>query len=49
MFTATLYLWQLKWESEVRKAEAEDRKPPKFHEVVRPSIIDDNPDLIHNN
>lgn len=48
MFTAELYLWQLKWEREVRKAEKEGRKPPKFHEVERPSIIDDRPDLIHN-
>ena len=30
MFTATLYLWQLKWESEVRKAEAEDPKTSKI-------------------
>lgn len=49
MFTAELYLWQLKWEREVRKAETEGRKPPEFHEVVRPSINDDNPDLIDNN
>lgn len=46
MFTAELYLWQLKWEREVRKAEQEGKKNPKFYEVTRPSIIDDTPDLI---
>lgn len=47
MFTAELYLWQLKWKREFRNAETEGRNLPKFHEVERPSIIDDRPDLIH--
>ena len=46
MFTAELYLWQLKWEREVRKAEKEGRIPPTFYEVKRPSITDGTPDLI---
>lgn len=49
MFTAELYLWQLKWESEVRKAEKDGRTPPKFNEVARPSIIDNKTDLFYDN
>jgi len=47
MFTAELYLWQLKWEKQVQKAESEGKTPPKLNEVERPSVIDEIPDLMH--
>ena len=47
MFTAELYLRQLKWEQNVRIAIDNGKKPPKFWQTKNPSIIDDNPDLIN--
>ena len=49
MFTAELYLWQLKWEREVLKAKAEGKRLPKFYAVERPSIVDDKHDLLDVN
>lgn len=47
MFTAELYLRQLKWEKNVRIAIDNGKNPPKFWQTNNPSIIDDNPDLIN--
>lgn len=47
MFTAELYLRQLKWEQNVRIAIDNGKKPPKFGQTKSPSIVDDNPDLIN--
>lgn len=46
MFTAELYLRQMMWEKDVRKAIARGKKPPKFGQTISPSIVDDNADLI---
>lgn len=50
MFAAELYLWQLKWEKEVfeAKSKGKRKRPPRFNEVQRPSIIDDIPELLKN-
>lgn len=46
MFTAELFMWQMKWEHEVRKAEQEGRMPPAFNEVEKPIILDNFPDQL---
>jgi predicted membrane channel-forming protein YqfA (hemolysin III family) len=46
MFTAELYLRQLKWEKQVAAASKEGKKLPKFGEIFPSSVIDDKPDLI---
>jgi len=48
MLMAELYLWQMKWEKEVRKAEASGITPPEFNEIPKPSILDDISDLLGN-
>lgn len=46
MFTAELYLWQLKWEKEVLKAKESGAVQPRFQDVIKPSITDDISDLV---
>ncbi|TSC54265.1 MAG: Uncharacterized protein LiPW31_188 [Microgenomates group bacterium LiPW_31] len=46
MFTAELYLWHLRWEKEVTKAQREIRPIPSMREVQRPSVLDEVHELI---
>ena len=46
MFTAELYLWSLKWEQAVHKAQQENKPLPELIDVPRPSILDEVPDLL---
>lgn len=46
MFTAELYLWNMKWEKEVAKAQAEGKPIPSMREVPRPSVLDEVHELI---
>jgi len=46
MFTAELYLWNLKWEKEVAKAQKENRPIPSMREVSRPSVLDEVHELV---
>lgn len=45
MFAAELYLWHMKWEEAVQKAQREGTIEPKLFEVQRPSLIDYKADL----
>jgi hypothetical protein len=45
LFTAELYLWDMNWRKACKRAESEGRKMPEFHEVKRPSIMDDTNDM----
>ena len=45
LFTAELYLWDMNWRKACKSAESEGRKMPEFHEVKRPSIMDDTNDM----
>ncbi|MEK7502489.1 MAG: hypothetical protein AAB609_03100 [Patescibacteria group bacterium] len=47
MFTAELYLWNMKWEKEVAKAQAEGKPIPSMREVPRPSVLDEVHELIN--
>ena len=46
MFTAELYLWNMKWEREVAKAQQEGRAIPSLRSVQRPSVLDEVADLL---
>ena len=46
MFTANLYLWNMKWEKEVEKAKNQGKPLPELRDVPRPDILDDVPDLL---
>lgn len=46
MFTATLYLWHLKWEKEIQTAKEKGLPLPAFTDIKQPSLLDDTPDLI---
>lgn len=46
MFTAELYLWNMKWEKEVAKAQAEGKPIPSMREVPRPSVLDEVHELV---
>jgi hypothetical protein len=45
IFTALLYLWNLKWEKEVVLGEKEGRAALSLHDVRQPSFLDNIPDL----
>ena len=46
MFTAELYLWNMKWERKLR-AQAEGKPIPSMREVPRPSVLDEVHELIN--
>ena len=46
LFTAELYLWDLKWREVCAAAEKQGQLPPKLNDVPRPSIMDDKADLL---
>ncbi|MBI1977787.1 MAG: hypothetical protein HYS55_03445 [Candidatus Omnitrophica bacterium] len=46
MFTASLYLWHLKWERKVELAKKQGQPLPEFKDVERPSLLDNVPDLL---
>lgn len=46
MFAAELYLWQMQYENDCNQAQKEGKLQPKFSDVVRPSIIDEVPDIL---
>lgn len=46
MFAAELYLWQIKYEDDCRKARNEGRLQPKFEQTKRPHILDEVPDIL---
>jgi hypothetical protein len=46
MFTAELYLWNLKWEKEVKKAKAQNKPVPKINDIAKPSLLDEVHDLL---
>lgn len=46
MFTAELYLWNLKWEKEVARAQKEGKPIPSMREVPRPSVLDEVHELV---
>lgn len=47
MFTAELYLWNMKWEKEVTKAQAEGKPIPSMREIPRPSVLDEVHELVN--
>lgn len=46
LFTAELYLWDLKWREACSLAERAENTVPKLADVPRPSIMDDRADLL---
>jgi len=46
LFTAELYLWDLKWREACVIAADKDLPSPKLRDVPRPSILDDKADLL---
>lgn len=46
MFTASLYLWHLKWEKKVEVAKQQNQPLPDFKDVEQPSLLDNVPDLL---
>ncbi len=46
MFTAGLYLWNLKWEKEVARAQTENKPIPSLNDIPRPSLFDEVKDLL---
>jgi hypothetical protein len=46
MFTASLYLWYLKWEEVATTAESAGRARPSIDEVPRPSLLDNTDEFV---
>ena len=46
LFTAELYLWDIKWREACETAEANNQTLPKLADIPRPSILDDRPDML---
>ena len=46
LFTAELYLWDMKWREARATARDHDQPAPKLSDIPRPSIMDDNADLL---
>jgi hypothetical protein len=47
MFAAKLYLWNLKWEKELVKAQAENKPLPSLNDVPKPSLLNEVSDLLY--
>ena len=45
MFSATLFLWHLKWENAVEAARSQGHPLPQFQDIPQPSLLDDINDL----
>lgn len=46
MYTAILYMWNMKWVKAVQKAEEEGSKIPSIYSIKKPDLLDDVPDLL---
>lgn len=46
MFAAILYMWNIKWLKAVKKAQREGSKIPTLHDVKKPDLLDNIPDLL---
>ena len=47
MFTASLYIWYIKWERETRNAKINHTSEPSLYDIPMPSLLDDIPDLVY--
>lgn len=46
MFAAELYLWNMKWEKEVTKAQQKNVPAPSLRDVPKPSLLDEVRELV---
>lgn len=46
MFTAELYLWNLKWEKQIEEEKRAGKSLSKLRDVKRPSVLDETPELL---
>lgn len=46
MFTAELYMWNLKWEKQIEKEKRLGKPLSKLRDVKRPSVLDEVPELL---
>lgn len=46
MFTAELYLWNLKWEKQLEEEKRAGKPLSKLRNVKRPSVLDETPELL---
>jgi hypothetical protein len=46
MFTAELYLWNLKWEREVKARQLRGERLPELEEIPKPMLLDEVPELL---
>lgn len=46
MFTAELYLWNLKWEKQIEEEKRTGKALSKLRDVRRPSVLDETPELL---
>ncbi|HTX98758.1 MAG TPA: hypothetical protein VMG09_01925 [Bacteroidota bacterium] len=46
VFAAQLYMWHLKWRAACDSADLLTRDLPELESIARPSLLDQNPDLV---